>query len=391
MRKLLAKLFIEDYKNYQDQKVRSAYGVLSGICGIVSNVLLCIIKVIAGVLSSSIAIMADGINNLTDAGGSVVTLIGFKLSSRPADSEHPFGHERIEYISALIVSFIVLFIGGSLFVTSFEKIITPTDISISLVTYIILFASVLIKLWQWNFNRQTGKLISSPVLIASSVDSISDCISTLSVILAMVLSRILHFNLDGYMGIIVSILIIINGIKLVKEAISPLIGEAPSKEFVEDVINKILKHDGVIGLHDLVIHSYGPYKTFITVHVEVDGRSDIFESHDMIDNIEQEFREEKINLVIHMDPIDTQDEITKKLRGVIEGILSEIDEELMFHDFRLVSGPTHTNLIFDVVMPMKYKLEEHELYEVIASKVKEYDEKLNTVITFDRDYINHKH
>lgn len=391
MRKLLAKLFIKDYKNYNDPKVRSAYGSLSGIVGIISNFILCIIKVIAGFLANSISIMADGINNLTDAGSSVVTLIGFKLSSKPADSEHPFGHERIEYISALVVSFIVLFIGGSLFITSAEKIFFPVEMVVDKVTYIILGISVLLKLWQWSFYRGNGKLISSPVLMASATDSISDAISTTAVIVAMILSGVFSFNLDGYMGLVVSILIVINGIKLVKEAVSPLIGEAPTKEFVDKIVSKILSHEGVLGIHDLVIHSYGPYKTFITVHVEVDGQANVFDSHDMIDNIEQEFRDEKINLVIHMDPIDTQDEIALKLKDVIKNILNDIDSELQFHDFRVVTGPTHTNLIFDVVLPMKYKLEEHEVYDSILEKVKAYDKKLNIVVTFDRDFTNHHH
>ena len=391
MRKLLAKLFIKDYKNYNDPKVRSAYGSLSGIVGIISNFILCIIKVIAGFLANSISIMADGINNLTDAGSSVVTLIGFKLSSKPADSEHPFGHERIEYISALVVSFIVLFIGGSLFITSAEKFFFPVEMVVDKVTYIILGISVLLKLWQWSFYRGNGKLISSPVLMASATDSISDAISTTAVIVAMILSGVFSFNLDGYMGLVVSILIVINGIKLVKEAVSPLIGEAPTKEFVDKIVGKILSHEGVLGIHDLVIHSYGPYKTFITVHVEVDGQANVFDSHDMIDNIEQEFRDEKINLDIHMDPIDTQDEITINLKDVIKNILNDIDSELQFHDFRVVTGPTHTNLIFDVVLPMKYKLEEHEVYDSILEKVKAYDKKLNIVVTFDRDFTNHHH
>lgn len=388
MRKLLAKLFIKDYKNYTNPKVRSAYGSLSGVVGIISNFILCLIKVIAGALASSISIIADGINNLTDAASSVVTLIGFKLSSKPADSKHPFGHERIEYISGLIVSFIVLFIGGSLFITSVEKIITPSEILVNEVTYIILGISVLIKLWQWSFYRGNGKLINSQVLIASSTDSISDAISTSAVIIAMVLSSVINYNLDGVMGLIVSFLIVYNGIKLVIDAVSPLIGEAPTKEFVDEVVEKIKKYEGVLGIHDLVIHSYGPYKTFITVHVEVDGMHDVFDSHDMIDNIEQEFRDDKINLVIHMDPIDTQDEVTKKLKGVISQILSEIDSTLHFHDFRVVTGPTHTNLIFDVVLPMVYHLEEHELFDRLLKKVKEYDSKLNIVVTFDRDYTN---
>lgn len=387
MRKLLAKIFIKDYQEYSNPKVRSAYGTLSGIVGIVTNIFLCVIKIVTGFFAGSISIIADGINNLSDAGSSIITLIGFKISSMPADDEHPFGHERMEYITGLIVSFIIILIGVSLFKSSIDKIINPEDIDLGIYTFIVLGISVLVKIWQWSFYRTNGKLINSTALIATSSDSINDAISTGAVLLAMIISKIFTINLDSYMGLVVSLFIIISGVKLVKETISPLIGEAPSKEFVKEVVDKIKAHEGVLGIHDLVFHSYGPLKTFITAHVEVDSQVDVLVSHDMIDNIEQEFRDEKINLVIHMDPIDTTDTETVELRKKIGEIVHSIDENLNYHDFRMVKGFTHTNLIFDVVVPNKFKLTNEQLLNEIVVRVKEIDEKYNVVITFDNNYI----
>ena len=387
MRKLLARIFIKDYQEYSNPKVRSAYGTLSGIVGIVTNIFLCVIKIVTGFFAGSISIIADGINNLSDAGSSIITLIGFKISSMPADDEHPFGHERMEYITGLIVSFIIILIGVSLFKSSIDKIINPEDIDLGIYTFIVLGISVLVKIWQWSFYRTNGKLINSTALIATSSDSINDAISTGAVLLAMIISKIFTINLDSYMGLVVSLFIIISGVKLVKETISPLIGEAPSKEFVKEVVDKIKAHEGVLGIHDLVFHSYGPLKTFITAHVEVDSQVDVLVSHDMIDNIEQEFRDEKINLVIHMDPIDTTDQETVELRKKIGEIVHSIDENLNYHDFRMVKGFTHTNLIFDVVVPNKFKLTNEQLLNEIVVRVKEIDEKYNVVITFDNNYI----
>lgn len=387
MRKLLARIFIKDYQEYSNPKVRSAYGTLSGIVGIVTNIFLCVIKIVTGFFAGSISIIADGINNLSDAGSSIITLIGFKISSMPADDEHPFGHERMEYITGLIVSFIIILIGVSLFKSSIDKIINPEDIDLGIYTFIVLGISVLVKIWQWSFYRTNGKLINSTALIATSSDSINDAISTGAVLLAMIISKIFTINLDSYMGLVVSLFIIISGVKLVKETISPLIGEAPSKEFVKEVVDKIKAHEGVLGIHDLVFHSYGPLKTFITAHVEVDSQVDVLVSHDMIDNIEQEFRDEKINLVIHMDPIDTTDTETVELRKKIGEIVHSIDENLNYHDFRMVKGFTHTNLIFDVVVPNKFKLTNEQLLNEIIVRVKEIDEKYNVVITFDNNYI----
>lgn len=393
---LLPRLFIKDYKNYQNANVRFAYGKMCGIVGIISNLILCAIKIITGILIGSISIMADGINNLADAGSSIITLIGFKLASMPSDKDHPFGHQRYEYITGLIVSIIILIIGLLLFKSSVEKLIAfeviELDKTTAIVSAIVLFIAILIKLWQGFFNRKYGKLINSTALIATSTDSINDSISTSAVFISLIVT-IFYPNafLDGIMGIIVSIFIFISGIKLIKETISPLIGEAPTKEFTQEVVDKILSYEGVLGVHDLVIHSYGPEKIFITVHAEVDSHVPILISHDVIDNIERDFFTEKnLNVCIHMDPIDTKDEDAIRLKGVVTEIIKEIDPKLLFHDFRIVKGITHTNVLFDIEVPIKYHLSNDKIKEIIDEKLHLYDDKLRTVITFDIDYTGDK-
>ncbi len=393
MLKLLAKMFIRNYEDYGDNKVRVAYGKLSSAVGIVSNVFLCAAKIITGILTGSIAITADGINNLSDAGSSVITLIGFKLSSMPADNEHPYGHQRIEYITGLIVSFIILIIGLLLAKSSIEKIITPTyeelELPIQLIMIGILVIAIFVKMWQSIFYRKVGKLISSTTLIATSTDSLNDCISTATVLISLILTLFFpKLLLDGYMGVVVSIFIIISGIKLIKETVSPLIGEAPTKEFIEEVTEKILNYPGVLGIHDLVIHSYGPVKTFITVHVEVDSKVNIISSHDIIDNIEHDFMDEKgICLVIHMDPIDIDNEKTTRLKEEVTKIVTSIDTNLHFHDFRVVHGETHTNILFDLVVPVKYHISDEELKTGIEGEVKKINKTYNLIMTIDRDFV----
>lgn len=396
MLKLLTKLFIKNYDNIDDPKVRASYGKLGVIVGIISNIILCSIKIITGFLMGSISMIADGINNLADAGSSAITLIGFKLASAPADSEHPFGHQRIEYITGLIISFIILFIGATLCKTSIEKIISGEGNTWNSTTkYImigILSIAILIKLWQSRFNAKLGKKINSVALIATSVDSLNDCISTGAVLLSVIVSLIFpSLQLDAYMGIVVSAYIIYSGIQLIKETMSPLIGEAPTSEEIHFISENILKYDGVLGIHDLVIHSYGPGKVFITVHVEVDAKVDVTTSHDMIDNIEMEFLDKhNMNLVIHMDPVDLSCSKTMDLRLLISNVLAEIDPSLRFHDFRAVIGNTHTNVLFDVVVPPRYKLNDEELKNLISKKVNQIDSTLILKITIDQEMIGRK-
>ena len=392
---LIPRLFIKNYKDVDNPKVRFAYGRMCGVVGIISNFFLCALKIVFGLIIHSIAIIADGINNLADAGSSVITLIGFKLASLPSDKDHPFGHQRYEYITGLIVSVIIFFIGALLLKSSIEDLIAfeikETSTKMSIITCIILFISVLVKCWQCLFYKHYGKLIKSTALVATGTDSLNDCITTIA-ILASVIVNMFYPNgyLDGIMGISVSIFILISGCKLIKETISPLIGEAPSKEFTDMVIKKILSYKGVLGVHDLVIHSYGEEKIFITAHVEVDSSESINVSHDMIDNIERDFSYMNLNLVIHMDPVDIHDEVVMNLKKVVSKIIDEIDPELKFHDFRIVKGITHTNVLFDIVVPNKYQLSNDEIKKEIDKKLLAYDDKLRTVITFDVSYIGGK-
>ena len=387
MRKLLLKLFIKDYNNTQNPKVRSKYGTLSGIVGIISNLILCTLKILAGILSGSVSIVADGINNLSDAGSSIITLIGFKLSSKPADEDHPYGHERIEYLTGVIISFIILFIGISLLTSSFDKIRNPEEMNVSNIVFIILGISIIIKCWLSIFFRLNGKAISSDALLATAQDSLNDCISTGAVILGMIIYKFTDFPIDGYIGLFVSVFIFISGVKMLKETMNPLIGEKISPELEEKIASKVLSYEGILGVHDLVVHTYGPNRVFATIHAEVSSTRDILESHDIIDNIELAFRNElQIDLVIHMDPIDITNPETLALRELVSEIVTSYDQNLSIHDFRVVHGQTHTNVLFDINMPITYPITPKELRKIITERIKEKDEKLNAVIQIDQKY-----
>lgn len=384
MIKLLPKIFIKDYKNIHDPKVRNNYGKLAGIVGIITNVLLSIIKIIAGVLSLSMAIIADGLNNLSDALGSIITFIGFKMAAKPADRDHPFGHQRIEYVTGLIISFLVLFIGASLFKTGIEKIIKPTDLLISKFLLIFLGFSILLKVWQYLYYRRSGKLINSKALLTAAVDSLNDVITTTAVVISLLITNFFELNIDGYMTVVVAIFILIGGVKLVKETISPLIGEAPDAKFIEKVCYDILSFRGVLGYHDLVVHTYGPGKTFITVHVEVDAANNVLESHNLIDSIERYINDKyQTNLVIHMDPVETKDEYTLTIKKQFEEIVKSIDPVLNFHDFRIVKGSNNINVIFDLEVPDYFEIHEKDLIDKINKKAKRINPKFNLIIIID--------
>lgn len=388
MKKLLLKLFVKNYQDTTNQTVRAAYGKLAGVFGIITNLIVCSIKIVIGLLSGSVAILADGINNLSDAGASIVTFMGFKISTKPADEDHPFGHERAEYLSGMVVSIIILIIGGSLLIDSIKKLISPTDMKVGLVAIIILVISILLKCFQAVLYYKLSKDINSSALKASSTDSLNDCLSTAAVIVGLVIFKLTAFSrIDGIIGIIVAGFIITSGIKLLKETTDPLIGVMPSGEEISGIVQKIKSYSGVLGIHDMVIHSYGPSKTFVTAHVEVDSKVDIMLSHDMIDNIEMDFKKEmNIDLVIHMDPIDIHDEETNKLRELIKEIINNYDQNLTFHDFRVVKGITHTNVLFDVVMPIKYSTAPYELKQKLTELIKAKDDFLNPVIVVDHFY-----
>lgn len=387
MSNLLVRLFIKDYQNTQDARVRERYGKLSGIVGIITNLLLFVIKVSVGLFFGSIAVVADAINNLSDSASSVVTLVGFKVSGKPADRKHPYGHARMEYLSGLAVSFVILLVGFQLLQSSFDKIFHPEAAVFSWVTLGALAVSILIKVWQGLFYRKMGKAIDSPTLSAASADSLSDVFSTGAVLIGLLLSQLIHFNLDGYLGVLVAVLIIVTGVKVIISTSDPLLGTVPSKELVDKIYKKIHSYKGIVGIHDLNIHSYGAGRCFASVHCEVPADVDILVSHDIIDNIERDFlKQDGIHMVIHMDPIVMDDEKTNRLRDQVEGIITSISEEITMHDFRVVWGKSHSNLIFDICVPYEFRYTDKEICDLLEKKLQELNPTYFGVITVDHLY-----
>ncbi len=387
MTTLLLKLFVKNYKDTSDNAVREKYGVLSGAVGIITNIILASAKLIIGTLSGSISITADAVNNFSDAGSSIITLIGFKMANKPADTSHPFGHGRIEYISGLIVAFIVLLFGFELLKTSVDRIINPTEIVYNTWAIVVLALSIVGKLWLGLFNRKLGKAINSTAMTAVFTDCISDSGATLVTIISMLLTRFAGINIDGILGSVVAIIILIAGINIIKDTLSPLLGEAPDKELVENLEKAILSFDKVVGIHDLIIHNYGSVKTFGSVHVEVPADEDVLITHEIMDNIELEIKKKfGIELVAHCDPIETKNEFITETKAFVLRVVNAIDSRLSIHDFRMVSGPTHTNLIFDVVVPYEIKTKEDELVSRISDGVRLLKSDYNCVIKIDRDY-----
>lgn len=370
---------------FRDKKTETKHGIKAGIVGILANILLFGSKIAVGLISGSITIVADAVNNLADASSNVVTVIGFKLSSRPADEDHPFGHERIEQICALLVAIIVLAVGVLLGKSSVEKIITPEPITVSIATYIVLAIGIVGKLGLMAFLRLYGKKIDSDSLLASSADARNDAISTTAVLISTIVIATTGVNIDGYMGLAVSIFIVISALLMFKEIISPLLGERADKEFVTEVRKKLLSYQKILGIHDLVVHLYG--KTpYVTVHAEVDAKDDFIECHDIIDNVEREFLAEGVHLSIHMDPIETDNpEVeTHKIRAI--KVLSSIDEGLHLHDFRIVKGDTHTNILFDVVVPYNSKITLKDIHEALGKEYENDEKQYFFVLSVDREY-----
>lgn len=389
MNNRIFKAFIRDWEDVRNPKVRDSYGKLAGIVGILSNTLLCVMKILVGLISGSIAIVADAINNLADASSSLITLIGFKLAGMPEDKEHPYGHARIEYLAGLLVSVIIIVVGFELGKGSVEKIITPTPTEFNATVVIVLLLAIGIKVWQAVFNIAAGKKINSMTLIATGADSRNDVISTSVVLLSLIIGHVFEIQIDGYMGVLVALFIIWSGIGLVRETVSPLLGEAPDPEMVKEIEDIANEHEGVLGIHDLVVHNYGPGKVFASLHVEVDAAVDVMVSHDMIDNIEHEVSQQlNITCTVHMDPIDLTDPNREPLKHLLMEKIASIDGLQNFHDLRLVPGPTHTNVVFDVTVTPGCKLSEDEIAEIFAATVKEYNESFCTVVEFDRAYVD---
>ena len=389
MLSLLARLFVKNRDRVASPAVRSAWGLLVSLYSIFLNLLLFAVKFLASVLAGSLAMQADAINNLSDAGSSVVSLISFKISARPADRDHPFGHARIEYVASMIVSFLILFVGVELVRGSIDKLITPTKPTFNILAVVILSISILMKFYMAFYNRRVGKRIDSDVMRASAVDSLSDMGATLAVLIAnlsvLFLPESVSIYVDPVIGLGVSVLILIAGLKILNETKNSILGEAPTTETVEIIEKTVAEYPGALGIHDLIVHSYGKTRTIASLHVEVDGKKDIFESHDMIDLIERRlFEESGIECIIHLDPIITDDACVVCWRDTVSAIVKGIDGRLQIHDFRMVPGSTHTNLIFDVAAPFEMALSDAELKARIATAVSEKDPVYFTVITVDR-------
>lgn len=394
MSSLLIKLFIKNSDNVKDNKVRENFGKLGSFIGIICNLLLCILKISVGIISGSISILADGFNNLSDMGSSIVTMIGFKLANKPADSDHPFGHGRMEYISAFIVAVLILLVGFELLKSSFEALVSNSSTpEYSLIAIIILAISVLVKAWLFFFNRKIGKKISSEALIATAKDSLNDAIATSVILISVLVSRliVLPFNLDAVMGIGVAFFILYSGIMSAKETLNSILGTPPEKEVIKEIEDTILSFKEFIGIHDLIIHNYGPGRQFASVHVEVPHNSDIVRCHEQIDLCEKIVNEKLgILLVIHMDPIDTDNEVVTNAKLKMTEVIKNIDSSLSLHDFRMTpSGEKQTNLIFDVVVPSSLKLTEKELRKKIEEGAREVNPTFICVITFDTDFTGH--
>lgn len=365
---------------------REKIGRIAGAVGIGTNLLLFAIKLMAGWISGSVAIMADAVNNLSDSGSSVIMLVGFRLSGKPADKEHPFGHARIEYLCGVIVSFIVLFLGLELGKSSIEKIVSPEEAQFGPVALGVLGVSIVIKLWQCLFYLRVGKKINSQSLIATASDSRNDVISTAAVLVGAVVTRFTSLNLDGFLGLLVAAFIIVSGVKLIMETSDPLLGMAPSEELVRKIYEKIRGYEGILGIHDLTVHSYGEGRTFASVHCEVPAEEDILVSHDLIDNIERDFLEQdKIHLVIHLDPVITCDERANELREQVLGRVKALYPEAAIHDFRVVWGVTHSNVLFDVAVPFSVADSDQQVRERVSREIEKLDPTYRTVLTVDRE------
>ena len=388
MSKLLVRLFIKDYQNTKKASVREKYGYLGSLTGIVVNIILALAKYIIGTMTHSIAITADAINNFSDSVSCVITLISFKMANMKPDKEHPFGHGRIEYVAALIVGFIVELMGYELIKSSIEKIKNPEEVVFSVPAVIVLLLSIGGKLWLAIFNRYLGKQIDSAAMSAVFTDCIGDITATSVTLIALILSLFTDLPIDGYMGIVVSLFIIYAGFGILKESIGIILGRPPSKELVSELVGFIMSHEDILGIHDLVIHSYGETRIFASVHTEIAADGDMLKVHDTIDTIEKNVMDKfGIELVIHMDPIVTNDETVEKHYQIVSKSVKEIDDVLDIHDFRVVEGPTHTNLIFDVVIPHRYRFTNDELREAISDKVRQVNPQYCLVITVDNCYI----
>ena len=385
MTDLILRIFVRDHKNTEDPAVRDKCGRVAGAVGIVPNFLLFLMKIIVGTVFHSVSVTADAVNNLTDSGSSVVTLIGFKMASKPADEKHPFGHARIEYLSGVIVSFIVIFLGLQLGMSSIEKILTPEENALTPVALVVLVISILAKLWQCLFYRKVGRMIKSESVEATSKDSRNDVIATSVVLLGAVITMLTGVNLDGYMGAAVALFIVFSGVQLTISTADPLLGQAPEGELVQTITEKMLSYPGIIGMHDLAVHNYGVGRCFASAHCEVDAKNDILVSHDLIDNIERDFsRDLGIHMVIHLDPVIVGDARTDALHCKVQSLVTALYPTVTIHDFRVIWGVTHSNIVFDAAVPFSVKDSDAVITQKLEAEIQKLDPDYRTVVTIDR-------
>lgn len=384
----LSKVFMKDLYAETAQEVRRKYGVLFGAVGIGLNIILFLIKLIAGIISGSVAIVADALNNLSDGGSSLISLVGFKLSGQKPDPTHPFGHGRFEYITGLIISMVIIMMGGELFISSIRKIVHPAELAVNKVSIVILVISIFVKLYMFYYNKMGSIKFKSAVMGATAMDSLCDSISTFVVLVCMLIYKYTGFNLDGFGGLLVGCFIIYTGVMSAKDTINPLLGAAPDKDFVEKIEKFVMSYDGIEGVHDLIVHDYGAGRMMISLHAEVSAEGNILDLHDTIDNIEHKLHEVLgCFAVIHMDPIMVNDDSTNRMKRLTELVVKSVDEAMTIHDFRMVMGQTHTNLIFDVVLPYYVKLTESEAKEEISKKIEALPGNLYAVIDIDRPMV----
>ncbi|MBO5424348.1 MAG: cation transporter [Lachnospiraceae bacterium] len=387
MTNFLVKTFVKDYEKTDNIKVRERYGTLSSVVGIVCNIILFVAKFAMGTLAGSIAIISDGFNNLSDCASCVVTLFGYKMAAKPADKDHPFGHGRVEYLTSLVIAIVIIMVGFELFTGSIDKVLHPTKVTFSYVVLATLIISIVVKVWMGLFNRKLGKKINSSVMLATSKDSMNDVVATSATVVALVASMWTDAPIDGIMGIVVSLFILLSGFDIVKETVDELLGQPADEELVTKLSEMVEENPYALGMHDLIIHSYGPGNLIGSVHIEVDGKGNIMEIHDVIDELERDIYEELgVRMTIHMDPVEMDNELLNECKNMMIGIVKNINKDLSLHDFRMVTGPSHTNLIFDLVVPHDCKLNEKDIKTAINDSLKDKEIKYYTVITFEREF-----
>lgn len=382
---ILYKLFVKNYRDVRNSKVKKHYGLLASIVGIILNFILFVSKIAIALISGSVSIISDAFNNLSDASSSVITLIGFKMSSKPADKEHPYGHQRVEYICAFIISCIILFIGVELGITSFKKILNPTEFEFSYIMIIVLSLTILIKLWMGLFYKKTSKIINSLSLKASSKDCINDVVTTTIIILGLVIGKFFNINIDGYLGMLVSLYIIISGLVLIKETIDKLIGGTPDKELILKIKESILKEEKILDIHDVLYHQYGIGKIYLSLHAEVNSSLSLMEAHDVVDNLEKKIKKEYgVELLIHIDPVILDNEMLTDIHSIVKPIIKSIDNILSFHELKVKIKKDKTIICFDLQVPFDFNLSNEEIYSIINKKLKEINNNYRASINFEK-------